>query len=266
MKNILRIILTRLGVFARRIPQLKDMWCDLDAINRLIQVNISTAILHQQTFPRFKGIYAGRDIAVIATGPTLSRYKPIENCITIGVNHAFLNPELELDYLFAYDYTAIKGVIKEMNEYRRGKCIKFYGFCTEYKDSINRVIPESEAIKANALRFRTDWAPVDYFHSRFYVDLSVMPVAAYHSSVFAAMQFALWTNPRRIYIVGCDCSADGHFTDVKRKEIDPPDAPIRLIDGWKALKFFANRYYPDTEVVSVHPVGLKGVFTDIYQK
>ena len=38
------------------------------------------------------------------------------------------------------------------------------------------------------------------------------------------------------------------------------------IKNWKKLNFFANRYYPDTEIISINPVGLKGIFKDIYQE
>ena len=35
-----------------------------------------------------------------------------------------------------------------------------------------------------------------------------------------------------------------------------------VIDGWKRMKEFAETYYPDTEIISINPVGLKGVFKD----
>ena len=39
-----------------------------------------------------------------------------------------------------------------------------------------------------------------------------------------------------------------------------------VIDGWRRMKKFANVYYPDTEIISINPVGLKGIFRDEYQK
>jgi hypothetical protein len=38
-----------------------------------------------------------------------------------------------------------------------------------------------------------------------------------------------------------------------------------IYEGWKDLKKFAQIYYPDTEIISINPVGLKGLFTDVYQ-
>lgn len=39
----------------------------------------------------------------------------------------------------------------------------------------------------------------------------------------------------------------------------------KLIGNWIMLKKFAETYYPDTKIISVNPVGLKGIFTDLYQ-
>ena len=74
------------------------------------------------------------------------------------------------------------------------------------------------------------------------------------------MQFALFTNPKRIYIVGCDCSS-GYFNE-ETKEIKPNKM---LVKSWKELKKFVEIYYPETEIISVNPVGLKGLFKDLYQ-
>lgn len=70
--------------------------------------------------------------------------------------------------------------------------------------------------------------------------------------------------PRRIYIVGTDCSGKGHCECVKSSETSVEVDFSYLIKPWKKLKDFAMDYYPDVEVISVNPVGLKGLFTDYY--
>ena len=37
-----------------------------------------------------------------------------------------------------------------------------------------------------------------------------------------------------------------------------------LVNSWKWVKDFTNRFYPGTEIISVNPVGLKGLFRDVY--
>lgn len=34
--------------------------------------------------------------------------------------------------------------------------------------------------------------------------------------------------------------------------------------GYKRLKDIVERFYPETEIVSINPVGLKGLFHDVY--
>lgn len=85
------------------------------------------------------------------------------------------------------------------------------------------------------------------------------------------MQFILFTNPKRVYIVGIDCtSAAGgtHFIGVARKCRDRGEDVQGLDkkhhDDWIKLKTFVETYYPNTEIISVNPVGLKGLFRDVY--
>ena len=38
----------------------------------------------------------------------------------------------------------------------------------------------------------------------------------------------------------------------------------KMLTGYKKLKKFIDIYYPDIEIISVNPVGLKGLFKDVY--
>ena len=37
-----------------------------------------------------------------------------------------------------------------------------------------------------------------------------------------------------------------------------------LKEDYKLMKEFAGLHYPETEIISVNPVGLKGIFKEIY--
>lgn len=229
-------------------------------INRNIEKKLSTALLHQKTFTKFKAIHTGQDIVILATGPSLNNFKPIKNAIYIGVNSAFKYDKVKLNYLFAQDYLGCKDYIDEMDCYQGNRCIKFYGLTTEFDGQWARVIPEHNAIKARALRYRTDWEKIDNFEPRLAYDISTTALGCFGSVVFPAIQFALWTNPKRIYLVGCDCSNLGHFDNTSSENLQ------RLIGPWNAVKRFVDVYYPATEIISVNPVGLRGLFTDLDQR
>lgn len=233
-------------------------------LNRLIQTNLSTCFMHLQTFPKFKGIHEGRDLVLVASGVTGDKYFPKKDAIHIGVNRSFQmgNYRIPMDYIFIQDYSGkTKEYIDDLDNYRVGKCIKFYGLTTEWSYEPERTIPESHAIKAKALRYRTDWAKIDGFEPEFTYDISTQPLGCFGSIVFPALQFALWTHPKRIYLVGCDCTTNGYSYDKKDKNFLIPD---RIIDAYKKFKAFANKYYPDVEIISINPIGLKGIFKDEY--
>ena len=235
---------------------------DLIKINRLIQTNLSTCFMHLQTFPKFKGIHKGKDICLVASGVTADRYFPIDNRIHIGVNRSFQigNYRIPMDYIFIQDFSGkTPEYIDDLDDYRKGHCQKFYGLTVEWNDNPNRVIPESHAIKAKALRYRTDWACIDGFQPEFAYDISTQPLGCFGSIVFPALQFALWTYPKRIYLVGCDCTTDGYAYAKTDKNFLKPD---RIVSAYKKFKGFANKYYPDVEIISINPVGLKGIFKD----
>lgn len=227
---------------------------------------LSTMAMHQRTFSPFKNKAAGRDVVIVAGGPTAAKFKPIAGAIYIGVNRAYKLSSVALDYLFCQDCIAIRegDTMDEMCAYRRGECVKLVGLVGDNAWDNDFVISESFALKMGALRYRAVEGDLDDFA----YDLSVQPLADCGSVVFAALQFALWMNPRRVFLVGCDCSKGGYFY----KSGDAPAAdgkplPVdRLMQGYAWFKQFAQRYYPETEIVSVNPVGLRGMFVDMDQE
>ena len=235
---------------------------DLVKLNRLQQVNLSTAFLHQKTFLPFKGINEGKDVVLVASGVSADKYMVKKNTIHVGVNRSFQigNYSIPMDYIFIQDYSGkTKEYIDDLDNYRPYDCTKFYGLTNEWIYDPERTIPESHAIKANALRYRTDWANIPGFEPQFAYDISTQPLGCFGSIVFPALQFILWTYPKRIYLVGCDCTTNGYAYDNKCKNFLYTD---KIIEAYKKFKSFTNKYYPDIEIISVNPVGLKGIFKE----
>ena len=215
---------------------------------------------HPAAFGKYKGIHQGQDIVVVGAGPTLNAYTPIPGAIHIGVNRTYLCEKLTLDYLFVQDGGPIIEV-PELTNYRRGKCKRFFGV---HPHSAVSPITETfaEANEANRYYFLnsdplTTELPLP-------LDMAHQPLVSACSIAEPAFQFALWCRPRRIYIVGCDCSDSGYFAadqNLKQK---------LAVDGaklqWQRMADFAKRHYPEVEIISVNPVGLKGMFKDMDMK
>lgn len=73
----------------------------------------------------------------------------------------------------------------------------------------------------------------------------------------STFHFVLYGNPKRIYLVGYDYSSARHFDSQKWLLCDV--ATQRLIEEWRRMSLFAKHYYPNTEIVSINPVGLRGM-------
>lgn len=234
---------------------------------RLNQYNIETEKLHERTFRPFKNKHNRQDIVIVACGPTAANYKPIPGAIHIAINRATRFANIGFDYLFIEDGgPKLRDFVDEMNAYQNksGSCKKFYGLHSPDVLETGNVLSESDAVKANAFRFHVDnFMKYRGFASEFAFDISTRPFGCFGSTVFPALQFALWTNPKRIYLVGCDCTSTGHFYN---KSESTYLNQTQLLNGYHALKKFVASYYPDTEIISINPVALKGMFSDIYQQ
>jgi len=217
---------------------------------------IMASDINTKTFDKYKDIYKNYEIVLIATGSTLNYYEQLQNVINIGVNTAVLCSKIRFDYLFVQDRFSILKCEKEVLEY---PCKKFFRFAGTRPFSLPRKfidLPDVEEYTAYL-------GPFEYRTCHY--DIRKAPLGDPGGTVaHSAVQFALWTYPKKIYLVGCDCSSSGYFSEAKSDLIYDHNTTNRLIQGWQKIKEFQQIYYPDVEIVSINPVGLKGMFNDIY--
>lgn len=225
---------------------------------------LDVAVLHQKTFGAYKNAHQGHTLVLVATGPTLNDYKPIEGTIHVGVNKAYQREDLgyELNHMFVQDYLWAQSYFDAFCTHTNSQNpVKFFGIVpTDAPEYPNSLIPQ-DVLNKHGLAYGYY---VDYPDTRTEptFDIENEKLCDFNSVVFSAMQFMLYTNPSKIYIVGCDCSSAGHFDSKTHNTYDDPTIKT-LIDGWKKMKVFAENYYPETKIISVNPVGLKGLFPEI---
>jgi len=230
--------------------------------SRTILEAIAVGKTQERTFLKYRNAFAGRDLVIVACGPTAADYTPIADAVHVGVNSAYRLKNVELDFLFEQDCGGdLRAHRHEIDGYRRGQCVKFYGLLgADVCGPDSRTWPESDAHAAQAERYHVREG-VRGMPGLIPRDISAFPLADYQNVVFAALQFALWTNPRAIYLVGCDCSCNGHF-DTKQPNWLDLDA---VFAGYDDMKAFAEKWYPDTRIQVIRPVGLKGRFDEYAQ-
>lgn len=232
----------------------KEKW-DSQTLTSNIDLYIACTALeihetHKASFAEFRRCHTGRDVVIVATGPTMKYYTPKQDAVHIGVNAAFLNEKIPLDFYFTTDYEHKSEWFEKLKDY---DCIKFFGqYPTgEYRDRFQ--IPE-EIIEQNHGRRYFQAAPNEDIH----LNIEFYPLMGFYSVVFQAIHFALYTNARRIYLVGCDCSGTGYFDGSAQVSANPS----KWRKGYEKLKAFAEHFYPQTEIISINPVGLKGLFKE----
>lgn len=242
--------------------------------------------INSKTLEKYRCIYSGRDVVLLATGHTLNQYIPIPGAVHIGVNLALFFDKVQLDHHIWADYRGFK---KWKNLYEEIKS-SFFAHTLTYMSGWMTIFPKSPfeeyvyhwggSEDVFPLFERVGNEVVDIYTLRanegipIAPDFSRMPISDFTSVIFHAMQFALLTNPRRIYIVGCDMNmtvggANNHFVDRKINYGMPPEqcTPFHnaryhetLHYGWREMRQHCKQYFPNLEIVSINPVGLRGFF------
>lgn len=207
---------------------------------------------HKAAFAEFRNCHTDTAVAIIASGPTLNYYTQIENIPHIGMNAAFTNPNVSLDFYFTTDYEYKPGWFEELKNY---DFIKFFG---QYSTGLyqQRYQVNERIIRENNGRRFFQGAPSEDIH----FDIEFYPLAGFYTIAMQALHFALYTNAKRIYLVGCDCSMSGYFNGTSQTS----GAIDTWLRGYKKMKDFAEKFYPNTEIISINPDGLKGLFHDVY--
>jgi lipopolysaccharide biosynthesis glycosyltransferase len=251
-------LLTILGVkikikYKKKIEDLlNEKFARLNYYNETLSV---AQKLHQQVFSKYKNVNKGKCVVLVATGPSLNDFKPINDAIYLGVNKAFQYEKVKFDYLFLQDYSG--PTPNYIDDFCKYNAKKFLGITSDYllpQCIIPAKYGDFEGVERFCVAHPTE-------KSNFTYDISTLPFGDFYSIVFPAMQFLLWTNPSKIYLVGCDCNQSGYANSNQKNLL----YINKVIDGWEKMKKFAKAYYPDTEIISINPVGLKGVFKDEYQ-
>lgn len=224
------------------------------------ELQMEAAFVHRETFYKYRKINEGKDVAIIGSGPTLDKWRPKEDIVQIGVNGSFLSSNVQLDYWFMQDFNL--KMITKAEEYLNNDCKKFFGL--HYMIPNVKPIPLVTSERMGAERYFFYDNPVSMFPFDFTIDIASRPFITYGSTIFVALQFALYTHPKRIYIVGCDCST-GHFSshesNLHNRDVGHMDV---IMEGWRKFAQFSSAMYPDIDIVSINPIGLKGIFRDEY--
>lgn len=238
----------------------------LELKNEIQNILYNMQVLNQvqyyhNVFIKYKFAHKNQDIVIIACGPTLNKYIPIKGTINVGINGAVKFEHIDLDYLFLTDLLkGNPGLNDKIDAYNNGKCKKFYALLPQRRnevvsqfDNAGR-IPQKHFYNSGAIPFILEDIP----NNKWAIELACEPFGDFGGSVFSALQFICYTYPKRIFLVGCDCT-NGYFYKTSYNGNNS-----YKINSFRKFKKFVDEFYPDIEIYSINPIGLKGIFKDIY--
>ena len=208
-----------------------------------------------------KNQHKGETCYIFGSGPSINSFKMQEPGIFIGCNHIIKNKYIKDNlkyYFFGHGYNQLFTTKPPYGNHKRevdelGNHVEKFCMVSRNNDfSIHNFTKCSirELKNINAL-------PCDMNLDNLYENLHKYPFLN-HSIVFPATQFALYAGFSKIYLVGCDCTGYFHSNSFKN-QLSTPTLSNHLINWWKKLYNFKNRYYPDTQIISINPIGLRGI-------
>ena len=89
-------------------------------------------------------------------------------------------------------------------------------------------------IAENNARRYFQGAPSEDIH----INIEYYPLMAYYSVTFQTLHFALYTNPKRIFLAGCDCSFTGHFNGEDQHFANP----LKWLQGISKAQLFCRAF------------------------
>ncbi len=252
-----------------------------DSVNKLLRMQIDSrnqliaqrsylqaSVLHPNVFSKYKNLYHNRTVALICTGPSAKFIPNLfpSDTIFVGVNGACRLKQFPLNFLFMQDNTVNQlgneTLTDEAVRYEGNQCIKFFATFSSLTLTRNLnakkpllPIPSAYSYYPRVHRYIVNDDASCIFPA---IDISAEPFTNMFGTAFSAMQFICYTNPARIYLIGCDCTSGYAYKDTSYIEL------FSHVQYWKRIREFAMLQYPDTEIISINPVGLKGLFKDVY--
>lgn len=220
---------------------------------------------HQKVFTQFKDIHKGATGALLGCGPSLNYYKRMPGGIHFGVNTSFSC--IKPDYWFSIDSTSVKKFYNELSKEMFAKFIGQALVSSKYRSYRRGAVREVTFVPdcviesfPNAHKYYIDHPSLVICR-----DISLQPLPDLGSAIFSALSFAIYSGCKKIFIVGCDNVANGYFNGEKQKdEWKKGRAASMLLNSWKIYKEHIEIFHPDVELISVNPVGLQGLFKDVY--
>lgn len=203
-------------------------------------------------FSPYQNKHKGEKAILFATGPTLTVYDFLEDtgdCLRVGVNGIALKP-IALDYYFCGHLdNRSKLYLDKLPDYQVSEAkfgyISLDGIAGPQWLSLSR----AKQLELKPYALTTDIT--------FGQDISQSALVN-HLIIFSALQFLVYSGVSQIYLVGSDAT---QLTSCDNLAIDKDRNIKRIREIFLSFAAFAKS--SGVEIISINPIGLKGIFKDV---
>ena len=212
---------------------------------------VSMAQIVNPALKKYRNCFSNKDVYIVGGGETVKLFDPKKrsNDVYIGINRAFRDERYEFDFLFAQDQFS-EG-FEEFIGYRGDKCTKLLA-----------IVPKNTYYKMNTIglegRFE-QYVLASRTMKDIPYDISIEPFADLCGTGFSAIQFAIYGNAKSINLIGFDCTVGDIFCSENKLHNFAYQLP-----SWYLIKNHAKQLGVLERFCTINPVGLKGLFKDIY--
>lgn len=244
--------------------------------------------LHNAVFiDKIKDSIKNKDVIVYGSSPSLNYFDSnkffSDDAIHMGVNGQINNKNLNLDYFFAGDYVPIckNNITAELLKEKESKGTRI---CITRKVNVDPLNPKSNRFIPDSFLRELDGCANMLFYTNDYVEAVQKNYLKLLFSSYSIGQIplliSLFCGAARIYLVGFDQGgavyADGRsrgsckVVDIEKSKASEDFAhnktpsDLKAIKGYKQVKKIRKELNLKSEVISVNPVNMKGIFSDVY--
>lgn len=193
--------------------------------------------INKTNLSKFKNKYAGETVVICGNGLSLHDYTPFPNAKHIALNKALFYKNVNFDMLFMQD-TPSSSDIHTMDDYNNYNCEKFYGIITNPLFS-HMGFDDSCFDQNNKHIHRYELAPRTYDLVWDCLNFNLDEYCLFdgQSVLFSAIQFAIYSGFKKIYLVGIDFSNVNYNNDVNESVYS-----YKVIDNLLSLKAKLRMY------------------------
>ena len=234
----------------------------------------------ENSVKKLVNIHEDRTCVIIGSGPSLNesyhflKYAEEHNFLLLGTNQTLFDTHFNLDYHFLGDLTAFSKFKLAKHKYINSSVKKskiWFGSCVQTISAKCRKRRNNQVLSNDNLKYlkkceQNDerWLILDKINNRTGLISPVRPNKSLkHSTIFIVLEFALIMGFKKIYLVGCDCTGTNIYRPHEvMNYYDHTNKVSKLIEGWNLMYKFVKSYYPEVEIYSVNPVGLRDMIPE----